>query len=182
MYYIFSISYLASSYLTVTSTIIFLTILQMKTVLDAIQILEILIGANDGRVKVSNSVDRLRKIGGTGEPSKLPPPYPCPPCSPPHPDAQVAKTAILNNNNRETRISIAKSAVTPSSITIPKSLAAPVMNTKGVNHNPFVSQLEEIKKFIEENGHIIYYVPRIHEYSHHFSTWCYNVRYSHHKN
>eukprot|EP00979_Chaetoceros_neogracilis_P000516 scaffold119_cov245-Chaetoceros_neogracile.AAC.1 len=118
----------------------------MKTVLDAIQILEILIGANDGTVKVSNSVDRLRKIGGTGEPSKLPPPYPCPPCSPPHPDAQVAKTAILNNNNRETRISIAKSAVTPSSITIPKTLAVPVMNTKGVNHNPFVSQLEEIKK------------------------------------
>jgi hypothetical protein len=155
----------------------------MKTVLDAIQILESMIGANYGKVKVPNSVDRLRKIGGTGEPSKLPLPYPCPPCTPPQPNAQVAKTPILNNNNIETRISIAKFAGTTSSIPIPKTLAAPVMNTKGVNRNPipFVSRLEEmkIKKFIEENGHS--YVPRIHENSHHFSTWCYNVRYSYNK-
>jgi hypothetical protein len=63
--------------------------------------------------------------------------------------------AILNN--------IAKSAVTTSSITIPKKLAAAVMTTKGVNRNPipFGSRLEEIKKFIEENRHS--YVPRIHE-------------------
>jgi hypothetical protein len=82
---------------------------------------------------------------------------------------------------RTTRISIAKSALTPSSITISKKRAAPIMNAKGVKRNPipFVSRLEEIKKFIEENGHS--FVPRIHENSHEFSTWCYNVRYSYNK-
>eukprot|EP00979_Chaetoceros_neogracilis_P011303 scaffold2745_cov134-Chaetoceros_neogracile.AAC.1 len=153
----------------------------MKTVLDAIQILESMIGANDGTVKVSNSVDRLHKIGGTGEPHKLPPPSPCPPCCPPQPNAQAAKSEIPDNHNGETRISIAKSAFTPSSITISKKRAAPIMNTKGVKRNPipFVSRLEEIKKFIEENGHSS--VPRIYENSHEFSTWCYNVRYSYNK-
>jgi hypothetical protein len=153
----------------------------MKTVLDSIQILESMIGANDGTVKVSNCVDRLRKIGGTGEPHKLPPPSPCPPCCPPQPNAQASKTNIPNNHNGETLISIAKSAFTPSSITISKKRVAPIMNTKGVKRNPipFVSRLEEIKKFIEENGHSD--VPRIHENSHEFSTWCYNVRYSYNK-